>query len=129
MSTSNYKFLNNATPTDLETVFATWANVLGTGGLYTFGSDTFGELGDGTIVDKSSPVQVGSLTNWKQVASGYYHIAAVKTDGTLWTFGRNNYGQLGIGTTVSKLSPVQVGTLTNWAQVAGGIYHTAAILI
>ena len=118
MSTSNYKFLNNATPTDLETVFATWANVLGTGGLYTFGSDTFGELGDGTIVDKSSPVQVGSLTNWAQVAGGYAHTAAVKTDGTLWTFGRNFYGQLSDGTIVDKSSPVQVGSLTNWKQVA-----------
>jgi len=77
MTTSNYKFLKNATPTDLETVFATWATVLGTGGLWTVGYNGNGELGDGTITWRSSPVQVGTLTNWAQVAGGFRHTAAV----------------------------------------------------
>ena len=127
MTTSNYKFLKNATPTDLETVFATWATVLGTGGLWTCGYNGYGQLGDGTITNKSSPVRVGTLTNWAQVAGGQYHTAAVKTDGSLWTFGLNNFGQLGDGTITRKSSPVQVGSLTNWAQVACGYYHTAAV--
>ena len=45
--------------------------------LWTFGNNTNGQLGDGTTTRKSSPVQVGSLTNWKQVAAGWYHTAAV----------------------------------------------------
>jgi alpha-tubulin suppressor-like RCC1 family protein len=45
-----------------------------------------GILGDGTTVNKSSPVQIGSLTDWAKVA-GYQHAAAIKTDGTLWTWG------------------------------------------
>ena len=97
------------------------------GGVWTFGWNAHGELGDGTITDKSSPVQVGSLTNWKQVACGQLYTAAVKTDGSLWTCGYNSRGVLGDGTTTHKSSPVQVGTLTNWTQVACGYRHTAAL--
>ena len=100
------------------------------GNLYAWGWNSYGQLGintASTTVYYSSPVQVGSLTNWKQVSGGYYHTTAIKTDGTLWTWGYNAYGQLGNGTTTNYSSPIQVGPLTNWKQVAGGQHHTAAI--
>jgi hypothetical protein len=37
----------------------------------------YGQLGQGNIVHRSSPVQVGTLTNWKSVSSGYRHTAAI----------------------------------------------------
>jgi len=95
-------------------------------GLWIWGYNNLGQLGNGTIVYYSSPIQVGSLTNWKQVAANY-HTASIKTDGTLWTFGYNNYGQLGNGTIVYYSSPIQVGSLTNWKQVSAGYIHTASI--
>ena len=79
------------------------------------------------MVNRSSPVQVGALTNWKQVACGYTHTVSVKTDGTLWSCGYNGYGQLGLGTVVHRSSPVQVGALTNWKQVSCGFYHTVSV--
>jgi len=100
------------------------------GTLWTWGGNaTFGQLGDNTATDRSTPVQVfGSATNWKQVASGSVHTAAIKTDGTLWTWGYNFYGQLGINNTNTRCTPVQVfGSATNWKQVACGGNHTAAI--
>jgi alpha-tubulin suppressor-like RCC1 family protein len=99
------------------------------GTLWTCGYNRYGQLGDGTIVNKSSPVTTaGGGTNWKQVAGGYFHTAAIKTDGTLWTWGYNNNGGLGDGTIVDKLSPVTTaGGGTNWKQVSSGSYHTAAI--
>ena len=96
-------------------------------GLWTWGYNDQGQLGDGTTVNKSSPIRVGTLTNWKQVAGGQGHTAAVKTDGTLWTCGYNYYGQLGDGTRVYKSSPIQVGSLTNWKQVSSVYKHTAAV--
>ena len=51
------------------------------GGLWTCGYNAYGQLGDGTSgagTDKSSPVQVGTLTNWKQVAGGFLHTAALR---------------------------------------------------
>jgi len=64
-------------------------------GLWTWGFNDYGQLGNGNITLYSSPIQVGSLTNWKQVAGGLYHTASIKTDGTLWTWGWNGWGQLG----------------------------------
>ena len=99
------------------------------GTLWTWGYNVYGQLGDNTVVRRSSPVQtVAGGTNWKQVAAGFNHIAAIKTDGTLWVCGYNNRGQLGINSIVNKSSPVQtVCGGTNWSQVSAGRDHTAAI--
>ena len=98
------------------------------GGLWALGLNSFGQVGDNTTTDKSSPVQtISAGTNWKQVSCGYSYTAAIKTDGTLWTWGRNSLGGLGDNSTTSKSSPVQtVSAGTNWKQVACG-YQTAAI--
>ena len=99
------------------------------GTLWSWGANNYGEVGDGTGVGKSSPVTTaGGGTDWKQVACGRFHTAAVKTDGTLWTWGRNLYGALGTGTTTNRSSPATTaGGGTNWKQVAGGNEYTAAI--
>jgi alpha-tubulin suppressor-like RCC1 family protein len=100
------------------------------GTLWTWGSNTAGRLGDGTIVtSRSSPgTTAGGGTNWKQVSCGYAYTAAVKTDGTLWTWGSNISGQLGTGTTTNRSSPgTTTGGGTNWREVACGGSHTAAI--
>jgi YD repeat-containing protein len=101
------------------------------GTLWTWGYNTYGQLGDGTTTDRSSPVTTaGGGTNWKQVSMGYItRAAAVKTDGTLWTWGYNYYGDLGDGTTVSRSSPgTTAGGGTNWKQVSMGTYASAAAI-
>jgi alpha-tubulin suppressor-like RCC1 family protein len=99
--------------------------------LYAWGANGSGQLGLGDTTNKSSPVQVGLLTNWSVISSGAgQDMAAVKTDGTLWTCGYNFYGQLGIGTSGSgtdKSSPVQVGSSTDWATVSASGYSAGAI--
>lgn len=91
------------------------------GTLWSCGYNQYGSLGDGTSTNKSSPVQVGSLTNWADVSCGDYHSIAVKTDGTLWAWGLNDNGQLGLGnTTYSYSSPKQVGSLTTWSIISAG---------
>ena len=74
--------------------------------LYVCGANVSGQLGDGTIVSKSSPVMIGE--GWKSVACGPYHTIALKSDNTLWAWGFNGGGQLGDGTTVDRSSPVQI---------------------
>lgn len=104
------------------------------GTLWACGYNDEGKLGNGTTTSYSSPIQIGSLTNWKQIAIGIWHSVAVKTDGTLWTWGANVYtygvtGQLGLGinTGVYYSSPVQIGSLTNWKSVTCGMTHTLAL--
>jgi alpha-tubulin suppressor-like RCC1 family protein len=88
------------------------------GALWVSGTNNWGQLGIGTTTNISSPVQVGALTNWKQLSCGYNSSLALKTDGTIWSWGNNGSGQLGSGTTLSRSSPVQIGALTNWKQIA-----------
>jgi alpha-tubulin suppressor-like RCC1 family protein len=100
------------------------------GSLWAWGDNFYGQLGLGDTTSRSSPVQVGSLTNWKSLAIGGVVAdltAVIKNDGTLWGWGRNAEGQLGLGNIVSRSSPVQVGLLTNWKQVSLGFGHTIGI--
>ena len=100
------------------------------GTLWTWGHGTYGQLGDTTATNKSTPVTtfVGG-TNWKQVSSSYNHCAAIKTDGTLWTWGRGDSGQLGNDISFdNKSTPVTTfAGGTNWKQVSSGSHHTVAI--
>jgi alpha-tubulin suppressor-like RCC1 family protein len=87
------------------------------GTLWTWGSNFFGGLGQNNAIDRSSPIQVGALTNWSKVSVGSNMCAAIKTDGTLWTWGLGNAGRLGQNNSDNLSSPVQVGALTNWSSV------------
>jgi alpha-tubulin suppressor-like RCC1 family protein len=99
------------------------------GNLFAWGLNTSGQLGDNTIINRSTPVTTSAGgANWKQVSGGQNHTAAIKTDGTLWTWGKNYSGQLGNNTAVDRLTPVTTfAGGTNWKQVACGYSHTAAI--
>ena len=97
--------------------------------LWTWGRGVNGEIGTNTSTTKSTPVTTSAGgTNWKQVSSGGYHCAAIKTDGTLWTWGQGTYGKLGTNDTTNRPAPVTTfAGGTNWKQVSSGIQHTAAI--
>jgi alpha-tubulin suppressor-like RCC1 family protein len=90
------------------------------GSLFTWGDNLFGQIGDGTAGSafRSSPVQIGTLTNWKKAVSSNENVLALKTDGTIWAWGSNTYGSLGLGDTINRSSPVQVGTDTDWVDVS-----------
>ncbi|AZA49373.1 T9SS C-terminal target domain-containing protein [Chryseobacterium carnipullorum] len=97
------------------------------GTLWAWGDNEFGQLGDGTTIDRDIATQIGTATDWKSVDAGAQHTFAIKTDGTMWGWGRNNYGQLGDGTTTDKFAPVQIGQGTDWQSVQGETYGTFAI--
>ena len=66
------------------------------GSLWSWGMNTYGQLGDGTYDQKNSPVQILKGTSWKKVSAGRDHTLAIKSDGTLWAWGSNDDYQLGI---------------------------------
>ncbi len=58
------------------------------GTLWGWGFNGRNSLGSNDTTNRNSPIPTfAGGTNWKQVDSGYAHVAAVKTDGTLWTWG------------------------------------------
>jgi alpha-tubulin suppressor-like RCC1 family protein len=96
------------------------------GTLWTWGADSYGQLGDGLEVDNPWPAQVGTDTLWASVAAGASHCVALKRDGTLWTWGDGSSGQLGYGSGIVQRTPAQVGAATDWAFVAAAGNYTVA---
>jgi len=98
------------------------------GELWSWGSNSFGQLGNGTTVDSDVPVQeVGNATNWVAVAAGNSHTVGRRSDGTLWTWGGNAYGQLGNGTGLDAPDPLKIGLDTDWIAAAAGSAHSVAM--
>lgn len=97
------------------------------GSLWAWGTNAYGQLGDGTTVNKLIPTRIGADTDWASVAAGNYHSLALKKDGTLWAWGFNGNGQLGLGDTVTRVVPTQVGAETDWAAVDAGAEHSVGI--
>jgi len=107
------------------------------GTVWAWGCNLYGELGDGTTTDRSTPVQVvgpggsGYLTGITAIAAGGHHCLALKSDGTVWAWGRGAEGQLGNNATNNSATPVQVvgpggtGYLTNVIAIAAGISYAA----
>jgi alpha-tubulin suppressor-like RCC1 family protein len=90
------------------------------GTAWAWGYNSVGQLGDGTIVAKCSPVSViGGFTDWCQISAGENSSSAVRNNGTAWTWGYGNNGTLGIGSTqVCRSSPSSViGNFKSWCSL------------
>ncbi|MFA6135276.1 MAG: putative Ig domain-containing protein [Phycisphaerae bacterium] len=80
------------------------------GTLWAAGYNYFGQLGEGSTVNRASAVRVA--TDVASVASGIAETLFIKTDGTLWGMGWNVRGALGLGHGDMQMQPVLLGTDT-----------------
>jgi alpha-tubulin suppressor-like RCC1 family protein len=76
------------------------------GTLWAWGDNYWGQLGDGTTINKSYPVKIGD--KYEAVYAKYNFTTAIKKDKILWAWGDNTYGQLGDGTLSNRLIPQRV---------------------
>ena len=97
------------------------------GTVWSWGKNTFGQLGDGTSTDRTHAVPVSGLSGIVDIAAGEDFAFAIKTDGTAWSWGRNLNGQLGDGSFSGRTLPVQVAGLTGIVSIAAGASHTVAL--
>ena len=109
--------------------------VLSDGKVFAWGDNAAGQLGDGTVVDKPTPVPVPALTNATQVAAGGLHNLALLADGTVRSWGYDLEGALGdnptMGASTFSAVPVAVAGITPTTpatQVGAGLLHSAALL-
>jgi alpha-tubulin suppressor-like RCC1 family protein len=96
-----------------------------------WGDNSAGELGDGSLTERTTPVPVGSLTGVQSVSLGGRHGLALLANGTVMSWGDNTFGQLGNGTTSANHDaelPVAVTGLPVAVQVAAGGEHSLALL-
>ena len=76
------------------------------GTLWGWGSNEYGQVGDGTTINRNRPVEIMQNVVYVQAVNG--RTFAVNTDGVLYAWGNNQGGMLGDGTSINRLSPVQI---------------------
>jgi hypothetical protein len=94
-----------------------------------WGNNADGEIGDGTISQRSTPVLVSTLSGAINPAGGSKYSCAAQLGGSGRCWGNNASGQLGNGTTSSSLTPVTVSGLNLAYAIAtgeGGLHSCAA---
>lgn len=101
------------------------------GSLVSWGQNTFGQLGDGTVSNRTvpTPVAIPSDVHVAAVAAGRAHSLALTTTGAIWAWGDNRSGQLGNGTrTPSKIpEPVTMPSNHVFTQIVAGDNFSEAL--
>ncbi|MEX5636596.1 RCC1 domain-containing protein [Parafrankia sp. FMc2] len=88
------------------------------GTVWAWGLNDAGQLGNGTQINSTVPVQVIGLTGIRAITADRGSAYALRRDGTVWAWGDNTYGQLGTGAGPTSLLPVQVTGLSSIRAVA-----------
>jgi alpha-tubulin suppressor-like RCC1 family protein len=104
--------------------------VTSSGGVKCWGQNDRGQLGDGTLANRFTPVDVLGLgAGIVAVSTGFAHTCALRNDGAMFCWGENGSGQLGDGTTGGRAIPGMVVGLGGPAvEVSTGISFTCARL-
>jgi alpha-tubulin suppressor-like RCC1 family protein len=78
------------------------------GTIWAWGANNYGQLGDGTVTNRNTPMQIGNASDGSVISAGDNSLVR-KNNGTLWVWGLNDKGQLGLGDTNIKYTPTLVG--------------------
>ncbi|NDF95967.1 MAG: hypothetical protein EB107_09060, partial [Proteobacteria bacterium] len=99
---------------------------------YCWGSNAYGQLGNGTNAGAPSPTSVAGGHTWKAFSTGSTHTCGITVAGSAYCWGQNSSGQIGNGTYTDATSPAPVSTsglsATTWIAITAGDDHTCGIL-
>ncbi|HET6679972.1 MAG TPA: hypothetical protein VFG84_02115 [Gemmatimonadaceae bacterium] len=97
------------------------------GSAWCWGSNKYGQLGDGTRTNRTRPIEVIGDLSYTTLAAGDTHTCGVTAPGTVYCWGTNSFGQLGTGTTDDRLTPAPVSGIPPVATLALGRAHSCAL--
>jgi alpha-tubulin suppressor-like RCC1 family protein len=124
------KSLNGLPLTVLQSGFQTTYVSLADGSLFAWGSNTNGEIGIGSTINQTNPVNVTQQYPVASYAAGYYNVFTFNTVSnatSAYSVGRNVQGQLGIGNQTTRSTFAQVANSIPWryaSSSAPGTAHT-----
>lgn len=90
------------------------------GSLWTWGQNSYGQIGVGFLSPREPITRIGFETNWISIRPGAFNSFGLRTDGTIWMWG------LDFAPRGNNPIPTQLGTETNWTAIAAGDYHLIA---
>jgi len=96
------------------------------GSAYCWGVNKFGQLGDGTTSDHSSPVAVVGSVTFVALSVGS-HTCGLTKEGAAYCWGANGEGTLGDGTTMHRSSPTLVTHDTPFIAMSAGAGVTCGV--
>ncbi len=97
------------------------------GPAYCWGFNQDGQLGDGTSIDRSTPVEVQGGLLFRTISTGTFHVCGITDTDEAWCWGRNSDGQLGDGTTAGSTTPVMVSGGLAFSAIDVGFEHTCGV--
>lgn len=99
------------------------------GNIWSWGYNNYGQIGDNTVVCRSTPVAVqGSNKTFCKISLGLYHGVAIEKNGMIWAWGQNSNAQLGDNSIVNKSTPVTIlGTTKTFCQISATYSWTLGI--
>ena len=92
-----------------------------------WGTNPYGQLGDGTTQTRLTPVAVQGGLMFRQVTAGIDHACGLTGDGVAYCWGRNQAGQLGDASTTDRPAPTAVLTTLRFAEVSAGGHFTCGL--
>ena len=97
------------------------------GKAWCWGSNSGGQIGDGTGTPRNSPVLVGGGVTLSGIVAGGAHACGLAPGGSARCWGLNSNGQLGDDTEIDRLLPVEVLGAHSFSQLAAGLLHTCGL--
>ncbi len=95
------------------------------GTVWAWGKNYYGQLGNGTIEDRTEPFMISKLGKVKAVSAAENSSMAVLEDGTVWAWGENKSGVFGNGTYVDSLVPVKALGVGYQSVSVGGLGYNS----
>jgi len=112
--TSNFSYNTGETITEVSLGSSHSSAITSKGRIFTWGYNFYGQLGDGTNINKDIPTEITSKFNLNtgetitSVSLGSNYSSAITSEGRIFTWGYGVYGQIGDGTTANRYTPIEI---------------------